>query len=330
MAFDAVAFAHMIRDEIAKVPGVKLGTTQSFISCPFHSEKTPSGRLRHDPDKPGIGNFKCYGCQQTATWNELAAKLGLQQFGKDKAETATVPVTNFVAHEDRLFGDQRKSVAKQQVEMRRFSLMSPNSEYAGLKGEWRGYSLEFLDSVGAQLSFDPIREKYYILLIVYVRGEEVGYIQAELEKPTDKKYPSYWNKKGEWSLSHGLFPYDYAVKLMKDSGWSTMVLVEGPRDALRLLREGIPSLCILGTHSWDRRKRRLLEFAGVTHLISMFDGDEAGKKAHSLLREDCARAFKYMAVKLWEYEVPEGHTESKLDPGNCPRPMLLRLKKKLV
>lgn len=332
MAFDAVSFAQMIRDEVAKVPQVKLGTTQSFIPCPFHSERTPSGRLRHDPDKAGIGSFKCYGCGQKATWNEVAAKLGLQQFGKDKAETATVPFTNFIAHEDRLFGSEKKdkTEVRRGMQPERFSLLSPNSEYAGLSGEWRGYSLEFLDSIGAKLLFDPMREKYYILLIVYVRNEEVGYIQAELEKPKDKKYPSYWNKKGTWSLTHGLFPYDAAIKLMKASDLTTLVLVEGPRDALRLVRSGIPACSILGTHSWSAQKRRLLEFAGVTRLVTMFDGDEAGLKAHLLVKEDCKDVFDYKAVKLWKYPVPDDHPEDKLDPGNCPESMLTQLKKQLI
>jgi DNA primase len=133
-----------------------------------------------------------------------------------------------------------------------------------------------------------------------------------------------------WSLTHGLFPFDTAVKLMQDKGLTTMVLVEGPRDALRLIQMGIPACSILGTHSWSDNKRRLLEFAGVTRLITMFDGDEAGYKAHLLVRENVQKTFDYSAVKLWKYPIPEGHPEDKLDPGNCPKPMLVRLKKQLT
>lgn len=329
MAFDAVAYAQLIRDEVAKVPNARLGMNYSFISCPFHSERTPSGRVLHNPDRGGIGSFKCYGCSERATWNEIAAKLGLQQFGKDRAETATVPFTNFVAHEERLFG-KKETAAGRMTQLLRFPLLSPHAEYAGIQDGWRGYSRVFLDEVGAELAFDSVRERYYVLLRVLVRGREVGYIQAELVKPKDKKYPSYWNKKGEWSLTHGLFPYDYAVGLMQKLNLRTMVLVEGPRDALRLLRLGIPACSILGTHSWDRRKRRLLEFAGVTRLVTMFDGDEAGERATDLVLEDCQTAFECRSVKLWKYEIPEDHPEDKLDPGNCPEGMLLKLKKYLV
>jgi hypothetical protein len=62
----------------------------------------------------------------------------------------------------------------------------------------------------------------------------------------------------------------------------------------------------------------------------MFDGDEAGYKAHLLVRENVQKTFDYSAVKLWKYPIPEGHPEDKLDPGNCPKPMLVRLKKQLT
>ncbi len=233
--------------------------------------------------------------------------------------------------EEKLFiGARQKEQSNRLTELQRFPVLSPSSEYAGLQGEWRGYPLSFLSQVGTQLAFDPVREKYFILLRVLIRGRERGYIKAELEKPKDKKFPAYLNKPGEWSKTHGLYPYDYSIALMQKLNLSTIVLVEGPRDALRLLTKNIPALCILGTHSWETRKRRLLEFADVRRVITMFDGDEAGFKAHKLISKDIKAAMEYRAVKLWKYPVPDDHPEVKLDPGNCPDYMINNLIQHLV
>jgi 5S rRNA maturation endonuclease (ribonuclease M5) len=329
MAFNSDLYADLIRNEIAKVKGAKRGLKYTMICCPYHNDNHPSGRVTHNPEKPrSIGYFTCYACgagrESPIRWNELAAKLGLQQFGKDKAESADVPAISLEGFEERLFGKEATGAAA----MVRFPLLSVNSEYAGLEGEWRGFSLEFLTKVGAELAFDPVREKYYVLLVANVNGEEVGYVRAELQKAIGK-FPSYLNKAGEWSLTKGLLFFDYAIALMRKKELSTMVLVEGPRDALRLLREGIPCVCILGTHSWSPKKTRLLEFADVEKLILLFDGDEAGEKATELVYSSTRKSFNVKKVKLWTYKIPKGHKEDKLDPGNMPDTMVQNLKKHL-
>lgn len=322
----------IIIEEISKIPGIKMGSRYSMILCPYHNERTPSGRIRHDPNKPGFGRFRCYGCSKSASWNELAATLGLRQVGRNavKVTEADVPTTSVHRYEDTLFVENDSPSID---DLKFFSLLGNRAQEAGLTSEWRGYPLTFLtDVIGAKLAYHVERERYYVFLPVYIKGKLEGFINAQLRKPTNsKKIPSYLNAPGPWSLSKGLFPFDSAIKLMRDRELKTIVLVEGPRDALRLIKMGIPALSILGTHSWSTSKIRLLEFAGVERVVLLMDGDKAGANATKLIKtgidaygnrmdfKPLKEVFEVKTVKLWTMEIEDGFKEDKYDPGNCPR-----------
>lgn len=325
-----------IRAEIDKIQGAKrVNPRYTFILCPFHNEKSPSARIWHDN-----GRFQCYGCGTKKKWNELAAVLNLQQFGKDavKLESQTVPKTNL----DRFSGllDTKGSNTE---ELRLYELESQQAMlHAGFSSrKWRGFDFDFLSEVGIRLAKVVETGRYYMYLPVTIKGKLRGYIKAQIQKPRDKKIPSYINSKGSWSRTVGLFGYDYAVELMKKNGWKTLVLVEGPRDALRLLRFGIPAVCILGTHSWGQKKLRLLEFSGAERIVLMFDGDKAGRIATKLIKsglnlsgekvaEPLNSVFQVKVVRLWLAEIPEGFNDSKYDPGNCPADILRQVQKLII
>lgn len=328
-------FTDLIKAEIEKIPGEKKkGDKYTFILCPWHSEKTPSARVWHDN-----GYFKCYGCGHKAKWNDLAAQMRLQQFGKDavKLSSQSVPKTDLDRFESLLDTKVSNDEDLQLYDLDSLSAL----EYAGLTARrWRGYDFDFLKKVGVKIALVKETGRYYMYLPINIRGKTRGYIKAQFKKPSSKKIPSYINSKGSWSLHSGLFPYDYAVQVMRDGGWKTLVLVEGPRDALRLLRFGIPAICIMGTHSWSVRKLRWLEFSGATRIILMFDGDAAGKLATRLIKtglnqqkeritDPLSSLFNVKVVRLWEAEVSEDHPESKYDPGNCPVDILYQVQKLL-
>lgn len=305
------------KSQIAKIPGPKKPmSARTLILCPFHKEKTPSGSINLDMsrNRAYLGSFKCFGCGTKATWNELAEKFGLETLEGGKASIKEVPAYDLQGVRHRLLGTESEATKE-----------TFNFDFFELRDSWRGFSAEFLTKVGAKLAYHDERGVFYVYLPVMVRGKEVGFIRAHLKKPTKPGIPTYLNKPGVWSMYKGLFPFDYAIYLMKAKGLHTVVLVEGPRDALRLLRAGIPAMAIIGTQSWTDKKRILLERAGVEKLIFLMDGDVAGKKATKDIYPQVKDHFEVKILPLWKYAERKGL--DKVDPMSMPRSLLKTVKR---
>lgn len=322
-----------VKEQLAQFGGEKkLGDDFSFILCPFHAEKTPSGRIFHSADSYSPGYYKCYGCGARKTWNDLADAIGLQPFGKSRPKDEYALLIQLTTSQ----------VEESKDERIKFKAVPEGAT-------WRGFDYELLKSLGAKLckTYNEDHKfwtKPMLYLPVIVQGKTRGYIKAQLKKEKGSRLPSYINKSGNWSKTYGLFPYDPAVRLMKKLRSSTIVLVEGPRDALRLISLGIPAVCILGTQSWSEKKAKLLELAGVDHVILMMDGDCAGVKATELIKPTLKSMFKRTTVvKLWSIKdspyIPFADKEEPTkaakeagaelwDPGNCPKWILKKLKRK--
>lgn len=329
-----------IRLELGKLPSdkVKLGNTYSFVSCPFHHERTPSLRIWHDPSRIRNGGWKCYGCSEHGNWNKLADALSLERFvTADDQELRNVPEFKYNALDTYFLEDLGEGSEIKQEDLEFFSLKDAKAvRQAGFKdNSWRGYDLEFLRRrIKAKIA-KKYNKYWYLYLPVLVNDEEVGYIKAQVNKVKD--IPSYINAGGHWSLSSGLFLFDQSIKLMRSMDKTSLVLVEGPRDALRLYSYGIPAVAILGTHSWSDRKSSLLEGAGVAKIISCFDGDDAGRTAtrlicHGKTPDDRKISFSPLdtmfdlhVVRLWKCALPVGFKEKALDPGNMPESYLSKI-----
>ncbi len=321
-----------VLDQLAQYSGTKI--TQSgytFVLCPFHAESTPSGRVFHGATTKSPGYFKCYGCSARGTWDDVAPKLGLKPFKHQKPAdeflnmsllSAEIPVDDdgFVQEEMKLDELPEGKV-------------------------WRGIKTSLLTKLGAKKCRVKHPEhgwlKTKVYLPVFINKELRGYIKARLTKSAD--YPSYINAKGSWSKTHGLFPFDFAISMAKRLRVRTIVLVEGPRDALRLLQLGIPAVCILGTQSWSDTKSKLLELAGITRIILMMDGDCAGIAATTMLDKALRAMFKVTIFRLWAiadspYHDFEDEDEpskaakaagvSLWDPGSVPLKVLEAVKDK--
>jgi DNA primase len=97
------------------------------------------------------------------------------------------------------------------------------------------------------------------------------------------------------------------------AGYSSVVLVEGIFDMLNLYDKGLENVvCCFGTNTLQNNtKSKLLPFKaqGITHVYLMFDGDEAGQKAATLLKpliEECG--FIVEIINL-----PDGVDPGELD-----------------
>ncbi len=250
---------------VSQLAGVRKSTVgdSTFILCPFHSEKTPSGRVFHSPMSKTPGYFKCYGCGHTASWNELAEVLNLKKFGWSKpTERTSFDITPKV--EEVVNSDLQLSPL-------------PSGKV------WRGFKTDILTTFGCKLA--RRWGTNFVFMPVIVSSELRGYILGRIRKVEGET--SYINAPGGWSKDYGLFPYH----IIQERSCKTVVLVEGPRDALRLLQEGIPALAILGTQSWSKVKTRSLELLGVERVILCFDGDSAGLVATAKVKDYCKSMF---------------------------------------
>lgn len=261
-----------------------------FVSCPFHSEKTPSFRIFVSPTSKSPGWGKCYGCGQKTAWDNYAEKLGLKPYKWSKPE---------------------QQFARPLIRADEFDSGSSTDQFtfydlpAGKV--WRHIKTDLLIDIGCK-QITQYNTKF-IYMPVNILGNERGYIRARMRKEADK--PSYLNKKGRWSEHYGLFPFDYTMRNKPKS----VVLVEGPRDALRLLSFKIPALAILGTQSWSKRKSSLIEIAGVKNVIMCFDGDSAGLKAREVVRPNLEKLVKVETFDLCGKDSPYWPFRNREDPG---------------
>lgn len=328
IGFNAVAFADAVRREVATMPGAKPERMQTMMLCPFHSERTPSGKINHDPASPYLGRYFCWGCSARFSWKDFSSKVGLAPLNGKEFHSENVPHFMTEFYQEELLGVKAKEVVDKKEDRERPFTAENFEEIVGDK--WRGFGFDFLskiDNIRFRKRFRKLEEGgwedfWCVRLPVVVNGIERGHSDALLEKP--EKGSSYLNMKGDWTHSYGLFPFDYAVRLMRRKNIHTMVLVEGQRDALRLLRTGIPAVAIMGTKSWSVMKIRLLELAGVNRIILCMDGDGPGEEASELLEPTLTEGFDLHVVKLWV--VAKKLNRKKIDPGNMPVRELRQLK----
>lgn len=141
---------------------------------------------------------------------------------------------------------------------------------------WRGINGKLVNTIGGKLYFDDEQETQLLYLPCMVNGVEVGGVRANIQK---RGKSNYFNTSGGWVKNLGLFPYDYTLSVLEETGIRTLVLTEGVRDPLNSLQFGIPSLAILGVENWSETKAELLLNLPIDRIVLAFDPDEAGERA---------------------------------------------------
>lgn len=312
----------LVQQEISRVTGVNMKSDMAMIPCPFHADKSPSCGVYFRPGDDRPGNWYCFGCNRSGLWDELADALGLEKFDKTPTDRFSHPI-NVTLEDTTVFNEKLvfRPLPKNKI--------------------WREISTNLLIDVGCQLCkvrYETNLSDTFIWMPVYIGGELEGYIKARKKKIAGK--PSYINKKGPWAKTRGLFPFDYAISQMSEK--KAVVLVEGQRDALRLLDQGIPAICIMGTHSWTDEKSKLLDLYGVKRAIICLDGDDAGISGTNLIYPSLKKFVeKTSVIKLWNWpnspylQFANKDDPSKAakkagvelwDPFNCPQEVIDTLK----
>jgi hypothetical protein len=263
-----------IKSEVKRLPRdrcVEIRGDELWMICPFHfarngrAERTGSMKVNIDPRSKHCGKIWCFGCKAKGPWNRLAEKLNLKQIdGELYEEKVQGVVTDEIT--ERLFSFDNEEM----------KLSLSDSVPWPVDMEWRTIPGKLVNRVGGLMRADR-RGEPYLYLPAYVYGEVPGGIRCSVVRTKDQK--PYINDKGIWSKS-ALFPYDY----VRARNPTNVFLVEGPRDALNMIRHGLPALSCIGSY-WTEDKTDLVLGLNPKRIITAFDPDAAGDTATEGARE---------------------------------------------
>jgi len=117
--------------------------------------------------------------------------------------------------------------------------------------------------------------------------------------------------------------------MVQKFNYNFVVLVEGPRDALRLLMQGIPAVAVLGAKNFSDKKLFILMAMGISNVYTLGDNDEGGETMRGFIDESCDN----LSVKCNHLRLPEEHRKDdsliKLDPDDCGIEIITEVRKYL-
>lgn len=296
------------------------------VQCPFHDENSPSCsvNLSREADVP-IGAFYCFGCGVFGGWNKFAAKAGLVSVKKWQAfeSDASGQIARFYKKAIEMMGQNNMSIQRLFDEVGNAVIPWPKDR------DWRSYSGKLIHRIGGYCYNDTSRNfedggELMLVFPVYTNGRYRGGVRAFFEK--QKNGLSYLTTKGDWVKSYGLLGYDYMKKKdLYDA--KAIVLVEGPRDWLRLVKNKIPSMAILGANMFDDKKMQLLVALGIRKVFVLPDNDSAGKRMADGIKVISERA----GVPCEYLKLPRPKDEDgkviKIDPDNAKQKIIDQVKK---
>lgn len=295
--------AELVRSELAKLPQVEFTEDEAIVLCPFHSDHNPSLRvslIEKIRQKQGTtkkitpGNFYCWSCGAGGGWNNLAGKLGFQQWDQKEAENTPT---------DPFWGLHREHevMGKGTFVYRKPATDGPWEE------PWKGFPVKFMLEYGAESLWDHKDEAYRILLPVHdIDGEMVGHVGARPDNstiPDKRKYVNSFQ-----------FPSEKTwYCLNRNAGLNVAVIVEGPSDTLRFRYHGIPAIGCFGVSTLTEAKVFKILAMGIQKIVLCLDGDEAGRNAVPYFTGE----FKKQGLTIADMDLTQYGT-GKIDPGNAP------------
>ncbi len=278
----------------------------TMVCCPFHSDRSPScGIFLGEGLEIPLGMFHCFGCGEKGHWNRFAQQANLPQI-KSWERFNSVAAYKDVEDEIENIDELTKSIRAQYTHW-------PNTM------QWRGYEGKLIKKVGGLLLNDVKSNNIMLLFPISVNGKLRGGIKAYIEKPAFGL--SYISTQGSWVKKYGLFPYEHVKSMMKTH--DALALVEGPRDALRLVSNGIPALAVLGAQNFGKEKALIVSGLFPERVYAIPDNDEAGAIFGNNVK-------KYMSRYCDAYNISLGKGDKKVDPDNANQKIIDRIKRIIV
>ena len=262
-----------------------------YVRCPFHNSTSKSLWIHR-----GGRKIKCHRCNHESDFNDYAVKVGLPKLKSDGPgiDGRSYIKRRFQSMDNVNFADVEE-----------FTIPRNTSPW---KGPWRGLPESFMTRIGARRMRDRRGGRRAMFIITH-ENEMVGYTARTVEKDGDPK----------WLTSKDLPTDTMWFMLDRISKGPVLVITEGPFDALRLLRYGIPAVAVMGAETWSAAKTdSLLMRSGLRHIIVAGDGDHGGEALW-----DAAKSELEGQIDLIEFAAP-----AKKDPGDAPISWVKKLRAK--
>ncbi len=314
----------IVLDEIAKLPGQKKSLGDSIqVCCPFHSDNSPScGIYVAMGMEIPFGYFNCLGCDEKGLWNKLAREAGLEEIKQWQAiESDGSNLKNRFRKSDMLLVDDNYETKKSLIK----SLGRVSMYPWGKKNDWRGVPGQLVHDCEGMFHVG-LDDQINCFFPVAIGKKYKGGMKAYLEKEDGRS--SYINTQGSWVQSYGLFPYNFVRDKIKKYKLDYLILTEGPRDPLRLIIEGLPSMAILGGKNFNDTKLNLILSLGIKTLYVMSDNDKGGKVMRKRVKEFCKGMIDVKMLRLPEEKDKKGKL-IKMDPENAPKEIIRELRRVL-
>lgn len=274
------------------------------VYCPFwpHSGEKKLLQVKFDGKK-----IHCWSCGAGGSYNKLAEKLNIKKLPPS--------IMNGYAAMETKITDAflERGLPSLPLGMKPF-----NEPY-------RGLTPEFLAKFDSKKWWDVKSSIWRILWPITFNGKLQGYTAGRLDGEKRLKYVH--GPDGVIQTRRVLWPIDYPE--IRD----TVVLVEGPFSALRLLNEGIPAVAILGAQNWHSAKITLMQQRKhpIRGVVIAFDADDAGDSGSDDVYESVKLRFERVErfdCPLVRYTDPtDGVKKVKgTDPGDMPASFVEKLR----
>lgn len=289
-----------------------------MVCCPFHPDKSPSCGVYVSVTNPEkLGFFHCFGCDVKGTWNVFAERTGLQPIQEWKNKNVHSGDLVDSAMEEALLGSASltaRGVLKQ--------MGVPEAQPWPTSMDWRGFPGTIVRKAGGYIAHDPYNDSVQLVFIVKYAGQVRGGVKAMYEKAR-KGQSSYIAMRGQWVSKYGLLFFEQARTIMQRNGYTFIVLVEGPRDALRLLVNGIPAVAVLGASTMTKSKALMVTVLGVDRVYVLPDNDVGGDTFWEGAKKTLKPILPTTLIKL--PKVNDKGKAIKIDPGSMSLDLLTDL-----
>ena len=313
----AYSAIELIQEELRSLTCRKFLSGNDFrVQCPFHEgDKNPSlGVNLSMTAKVPLGFYHCFGCGAKGPWNRLAKQFGLRELASDVKETETNGYAS-------VFPDIEKRLLGHPIEI------MPNTGTPFHGKSWRGVSGRMVRRAQGILAVDWGENVLFLWLPVVCKGKTVMALKARMKKKRGK--PSYLFHDPGKVERKPWYGYDLASDMLKKGDKRSVFLVEGARDALKLMDAGIPALALLGSRQWNKRKlSQLLSLRAEYNAkpVVMMDADSAGVHTQKTIVKDLRNVLgsDVNEVKLGVHADKLGLASP--DPADLPDWFLDRIK----